>query len=151
MTTQSHRTLRLIAIFKLLKAAGLLLVACAAFGFVHTPYLDELADWVAQLPIQNGHGYLVRAMDALLELGPRKLLAIGAATCLYASLFAIEGWGLWRGKRWAEYLTVIATASLIPLELWEIFHHFTWLKVTVLAINIGIVVYLLVLLREKNK
>ena len=64
-------------------------------------------------------------------------------------MFLVEGWGLWREKRWAEYLTVIVTASLIPLEIWEIFHHFTWLKVFALALNAAIVWYLIHLLREK--
>jgi uncharacterized membrane protein (DUF2068 family) len=65
-------------------------------------------------------------------------------------LFAIEGWGLWREKRWAEYLTVIVTASLIPLEIWEIIRHLTWLKVAALALNIAIVLYLLHLLRRRR-
>jgi len=55
---------------------------------------------------------------------------------------------LWNGKRWAEYLTVVATASLIPFELWEIARHFTWLKVGALGVNVAIVCYLIYLLRR---
>ena len=63
-------------------------------------------------------------------------------------MFVVEGWGLWREKRWAEYLTVIVTASLIPLEIWEIVRHFTWLKVFALVVNVAIVWYLIYLLRR---
>jgi len=88
-------------------------------------------------------------VDKLLGLGPRKFLAIGIVSCVYASVFVVEGWGLWRERRWAEYLTVMVTASLIPFELWEIYDHFAWLKVAALALNVAILWYLIHVLREK--
>lgn len=148
--TQNHKTLRLIAIFKLVKAVALLLLAITAFGLVRQADLDIFAGWIAHLPIQNGHGFVVRALDSLLELGPRRFVAIGIAACVYATLFTVEGWGLWRGKRWAEYLTVIATASLIPLEAWEIHVGFTWTKVGALVVNVAIVIYLIYVLRDRK-
>lgn len=152
VTQPNGRTaLRLIAVFKLCKAFGLLLVAVAAFGLVRQATLDSIAAWIASLPIQHGHRFLVDAMDYLLQLGPRKFIAIGAAACVYAGLFTVEGFGLWRGKRWAEYLTVIATASLIPLELWEIYHRFNWLKLAAFAVNVAIVWYLIALLRRQRE
>ena len=149
-TTSTHKALRVIAVFKLLKALCLVVVAVAAFGLVQSERLDAFADWVVHLPIQHGHRVILGLLDSLLQLGPRKFAAIGAAACVYSTLFMIEGWGLWGGKRWAEYLTVIATTSLIPFELWEIAHHFTWVKVAALTVNILIVLYLLHLLREKR-
>ena len=46
-------------------------------------------------------------------------------------------------KRWGEYLTVVVTAMFIPLEMWELARHFTWLKVVISAGNIAIVIYLI--------
>jgi uncharacterized membrane protein (DUF2068 family) len=92
----------------------------------------------------------IRLLDALAQLSPRKFVAIGVAACVYASLFLVEGWGLWRSKRWAEYLTVIATTSLIPFELWEIYHHISWLKIVALIVNVAIVLYLIYLLRREK-
>jgi len=149
-TTSTHKALRVIAVFKLLKALCLVVVAVAAFGLVQSERLDAFADWVVHLPIQHGHRVILGLLDSLLQLGPRNFAAIGVAACVYSSLFVVEGWGLWRGKRWAEYLTVIATTSLIPFELWEIAHHFTWVKVAALAVNLAIVGYLIYLLREKR-
>lgn len=149
MAAHTHRALKFIAAFKLIKALGLIIVAIAAFDLVQSHQVEELAGWIIRLPVHQGHPYAVALVDKLLDLGPRKFIAIGAVACVYATVFAIEGWGLWREKRWAEYLTVIVTASLIPLEVWEIFHHFTWLKVLALALNVVIVGYLVHLLREK--
>ena len=143
--------LRAIAVFKLLKALCLLVVAAAAFDLVRSERLDAFADWVAHMPIQHGHRVVMRLVDAMLQLGPRKFAAIGAVACVFASLFLVEGWGLWRGKRWAEYLTVIATTSLIPFELWEIVHQFSLLKVCALMVNVAIVWYLIRLLQREKK
>jgi uncharacterized membrane protein (DUF2068 family) len=149
MAAHTHRALKFIAAFKLVKALGLIIVAFAAFNLVQSRHVMTLADWVAQLPFHQGHRFAVAMVDKLLGVGPRKFLAIGIVSCVYASVFVVEGWGLWREKRWAEYLTVIVTASLIPFELWEIFRHFTWLKIAALALNIAIVWYLVRVLREK--
>ena len=149
MAAHTHRALRFIAAFKLIKALSLVIVAIAAFGLVQWRHVQALADWIMQLPVHQGHPYAVALVEKLLGLGPRKFIAIGTVACIYASVFLIEGWGLWREKRWAEYLTVIVTASLIPVEVWEIFHHFSWLKILALALNVAIVWYLIHVLREK--
>ncbi len=60
----------------------------------------------------------------------------------YAAVFAVEGVGLWMQKRWAEWLTTIITASLIPLELWELIHKPSIGAALVLVANILIVGYL---------
>ncbi len=148
MAHEGERALRVIAAYKLLKAIGLVIVASAAFGFVGHDHLEEFSDWLINLPLRHGHGFLVRLIDRLFAFGPRKFEAIGIAACIYASVFLVEGWGLWREKRWAEYLTVIVTASLIPIEVWEIYEHVTWVKVAAFAANIAIVAYLVYLLKR---
>jgi len=149
MPAHTHRALLVIAAYKLVKALGLVIVAIAAFNLIKSERVAALADWVMQLPVHQGHPHVIALVDELLGLGPRKYLAIGIVSCVYASVFVVEGWGLWREKRWAEYLTVVVTSSLIPLELWEIFHHFTWLKILALVLNVAIVWYLVHVLREK--
>ena len=61
----------------------------------------------------------------------------------YAVLEAIEAVGLWLQKRWGEYLTLIATAALLPLEIYELVRGVSAFKVIALVVNIAIVVYLL--------
>ena len=150
MAHPGERALRVIAAYKLLKAIGLVVVAGAAFGFVGQTHLEEFSDWLINLPVRHGHGFLVRLIDRLFAFGPRKFEAIGIAACIYASVFLVEGWGLWREKRWAEYLTVVVTASLIPVEVFEIYEHVTWVKVAAFAANIAILVYLVYLLKRNR-
>ncbi len=63
-------------------------------------------------------------------------------TLAYAAVFAVEGIGLWMEKRWAEWLTTIITASLIPLEAWEIVLRPTIGKALILLANVAVVGYL---------
>jgi uncharacterized membrane protein (DUF2068 family) len=72
-------------------------------------------------------------------------------TLAYAAVFAIEGVGLWMQKRWAEWLTTIITASLIPLEVWELFFRPNIGKAAVLVANAAIVAYLVWHVRSKGK
>jgi uncharacterized membrane protein (DUF2068 family) len=51
--------------------------------------------------------------------------------------------GLWFNKRWAEYLTLVATTALIPFEIYEISLKLSVFKVLALEINVIIVIYLL--------
>jgi uncharacterized membrane protein (DUF2068 family) len=146
-----HAALRAIAAFKLIKALGLLVVAAVSFDLVRSAQLDAFAEWIEHLPIHHGHNLLIRLLDTLMQAGPRKFILIGFAACVYAALFFVEGWGLWRGKRWAEYLTVIATMSLVPFELYEIAHHVTFVKIAALFVNVAILLYLIHLLRFEKK
>jgi uncharacterized membrane protein (DUF2068 family) len=144
----NERTLRVIAVYKFIKSAGLVILACVVFGFLHTEFLDAVASWVEHLPIQNGRNVLGHFFDTLVGMTPRHFVAVGCFALAYATLFGIEGFGLWTGKRWAEYLTTIATASLIPFELWELVRHATLAKAIVLVVNIAIVIYLWYLLKR---
>jgi uncharacterized membrane protein (DUF2068 family) len=78
----------------------------------------------------------------------RKLKALSVGTFLYSALFLTEGVGLALRKRWAEYLTIVSTASLLPLEIYEIVRQVSALKIIVLLANIAIVIYLIMEVRR---
>jgi uncharacterized membrane protein (DUF2068 family) len=59
-----------------------------------------------------------------------------------------EGVGLALRKTWAEYLTIISTASLLPLEVYEIAKRADAARIVVLLANIAIVVYLVMEVRR---
>ena len=65
----------------------------------------------------------------------------GAAALAYGGLELVEGGGLFLRKRWAEWLTVVTTTLLIPLELYELVRKPSALKGAGLIVNILIVLY----------
>jgi uncharacterized membrane protein (DUF2068 family) len=87
-------------------------------------------------------GFVGRA-EELLGAKQGTLHTAGIVLAGYAILEGVEAVGLWLGKRWAEYLTFIATALLLPLEIYELSQTVTPFKVIALLINIAVVVYLL--------
>jgi uncharacterized membrane protein (DUF2068 family) len=71
------------------------------------------------------------------------VVLIGAGALVYAGILALQAWGLHRRRMWAEWLTVIVTSSLIPIEIYELIRHATLAKAIALGVNIAIVMYLL--------
>jgi uncharacterized membrane protein (DUF2068 family) len=66
----------------------------------------------------------------------------GIAALLYGVLEMVEGVGLWLDQLWAEYLTVIATSLLVPLEVYELVRHPSVVKAAGIVVNLAIVAYL---------
>jgi uncharacterized membrane protein (DUF2068 family) len=147
----SHsKLLRLIALFKLLKAALLIVVGVGALKLLHKDVAGAVEHCVEVLRLDPNNHYIDAALEKASDLTPDKIKQLGLGSMIYAGLFLTEGIGLWFEKRWAEWLTVIITSSLIPIELYEIHHHPTLVKIAVLLINIAIVAYLLYRIREKR-
>jgi uncharacterized membrane protein (DUF2068 family) len=145
---QRDRILTMIAAFKFVKALTLIALGVSALKLVGSDLLDQSNTVFDAL----GHSIDVFPVLKLLRdigaLAPNSLKLAGAGAFLYAALFLTEGVGLWRQKRWAEYLTVIATASFIPFEVYELILKRTWPRVGALLINILVVLYLLYRLRN---
>ncbi len=149
MKSSNNRLLRLIALFKLLKAILLIAVGVGAFKLVHTDITSFLADWVTRLGLDPGSRHVGRAILKAATLTPNKIRDVGVGSFIYAALFLTEGIGLWLVKRWAEWFSVIITSSLVPVEIYEIYRHPTAFKVLALLINIAVVGYLLYRIRSE--
>jgi uncharacterized membrane protein (DUF2068 family) len=144
------RLVRLIALFKLLKAILLIAVAASALKLLHKDVASVLEHWVATLGLDPGKQYVGKALQKAANLTPNKIKGLGIVSFIYAGLFLTEGIGLWLLKRWAEWFTVIMTGSLVPVELYEIYLHPSPTKVLVLIINIAVVGYLLYGIRNEH-
>jgi uncharacterized membrane protein (DUF2068 family) len=79
----------------------------------------------------------------LFIISPSHLYDIGFLLVAYATLEAVEMVGLWFAKRWAEYLTFVATTLFVPLEVYELLSSFGWLKLVTFIVNMAVVIYLL--------
>lgn len=86
---------------------------------------------------------LLHQVDRLFSLQSSRLHLFAVVAIAYAGIEGVEAVGLWYQKRWAEYLTLIVTASLLPVEVYELVHHLTPFKVLAIVVNVAVVVYLL--------
>jgi uncharacterized membrane protein (DUF2068 family) len=142
------RLIRLIALFKFLKAALLIALGVGAFRLLHKDIAALAEHWIEALRLDPGDRFLDAALAKASNLNPEQIRKIGLGSFLYAGLFLAEGTGLWLRKRWGEWLTIIITSSLVPVEIYEIHRHVSLTKLVVLAINLAIVVYLILRIRN---
>jgi len=150
MKSRDTRLLRLIAFFKLLNAALLIAVGVSAFELVHSDITGVLTDWVIRLGLDPGGRHVGRFLLQAAMLTPSKIRDLAVGSMVYAGLFVTEGIGLWFLKRWAEWLTIVITGSLIPVEIYEIYRHPTPARILLLILNIAVVAYLVYRIRAKN-
>jgi uncharacterized membrane protein (DUF2068 family) len=143
MKSSDDRLIRLIALFKLVKAGLLIALGLGAFHLLHRDMARVIEGWIEALRLDPGNRFLDAVLARASNVNPDQIKRIGVGSFIYAGLFLTEGVGLWLRKRWAEWFTVIITSSLIPVEIYEIYKHPSGVKVGVLTINIAIVAYLI--------
>jgi len=148
---RSRRILRLIAAERIVR--GVLLLAAGVYLLFH---------------VNSDFGRVAERVLRAIDLDPRRPLFhrviaylhhLHASEVRIAALFAlgygvlelVEGTGLWLDQLWAEYLTVIATSLLVPLELYELVRRPSALKAGGLVVNLAIVAYLVHVLRRRRR
>jgi uncharacterized membrane protein (DUF2068 family) len=141
-TKKQGRGLLLIAAFKILKGLLLMAVGFGALHFLHRDLAVAIARWVDLLRIDPHSHYLHWILGKVANVDEKKMRELSVGTFFYSALFLCEGTGLALRKRWAEYLTIISTASLMPIEILEIHKSPSAAKVVLLLLNLAVVVYL---------
>lgn len=151
MSSSNSRVIRLVAAFKLMKAATLIVTGIGILKLLHRNVGMELEHWIAALGFDPGSRLVSQAIEKASRLSPEKIRGLGLVSFIYAALFLTEGIGLWMLKRWGEWFTIIVTGSLLPIEGYEIWRHPTATKIVVLAINVAVVVYLVYRIRSERR
>jgi uncharacterized membrane protein (DUF2068 family) len=143
--------LRTIAVYKIVKVVLLLGAAYGELRLHDASLSAKLVTWVQARPAGLEHEVVTQLLVWFSGLSESKIHALRFVTLTYAAVFAVEGVGLWMQKRWAEWLTTIITASLIPLEVWELLHRPNLGKAAVVIANTAIVAYLFWHVRAKGR
>jgi uncharacterized membrane protein (DUF2068 family) len=154
VNTSSRRGTLGFTVIGALKVASSILLAVVGFGIFRLLGRDlgeTLEGFISRLHLDPESKYIHTAISWASGIDRKHLKAIGFGTFFYAALYLVEGVGLLLQRRWAGYLTVVATSSLIPFEVYEIVKWITAAKVAVLVLNVGIVVYLIWKLRQEHQ
>jgi uncharacterized membrane protein (DUF2068 family) len=144
--------LRAIITYKWVKGVVQLLLATALTVAILLGLDDELAQWAHEFRNHSTRAYAVvlgRALERATT--PRGLHITLLALYVDGVVTCIEGWALQRGHRWGPWLVVAVSGSLLPFELYELFHHFRWIRLVVLLVNAAIVAFLIVHAREQSR
>jgi uncharacterized membrane protein (DUF2068 family) len=141
--------LRTIAVFKLVKAILLIGVGLGSLNLLNPTTADTADRWASALAWRFGPRAAFVVHERLSNLQASHLRVAGVVAFLFAALFAVDAGGLWMTKRWAEYLTIIATLSLVPFEVYELIRQASWQRGATLGINLLVVGYLVWKVRQR--
>lgn len=134
--------LRVLSVYKFVQTALLVGLGLATIRLVKPEVAAQFEAWVQDLPVGTVQRLSERFLDWVSGPQQNGALFLGLGIFAYSLLFLAEAIGLWLQKRWAEWLTVIATALLIPPEIYECFMHPGATVFVLLAVN-ALVVWLL--------
>jgi uncharacterized membrane protein (DUF2068 family) len=148
---QRNRWLILIAAYKLVQALLFAAIGVGALRMLHQDVGDVLAQLADHLRFNPESRFVNFILDKASLLDDPLLRRIGAAAFSYAGLGMLEGIGLYLEKIWAEYLTLIITASFLPWEIFEVIRKLTYFRVSLLVVNALVLLYLLVLVTRRGR
>jgi uncharacterized membrane protein (DUF2068 family) len=143
--------LRIIAIDRAVHCVVLAVLAVAVFLFARNEVrvrdlfyrvVNAVQGTTGSPAHASGHGFL-HTLEHVFVLKSSTLYAVAAAAAAYAVLEGVEAVGLWYQKRWAEYLTFVATLVFVPYEVYELTRALSWFKIVAFLVNVAIALYLL--------
>ncbi|MDT9591856.1 DUF2127 domain-containing protein [Nocardioides zeae] len=142
--------LRLLALDRFVR--GGLLLALAGVLVYFDPRRDAVRDYfetdlpsfrslVDELGIDPERG-VARLVLELFEVSHERLVWITVGVAAYGLLLLVEGVGLWRMRRWGEYVAAVATAFFVPFEVAGLLDHVSLLLLATFVVNLFLVAYL---------
>ncbi len=148
----SHtKGLRTIAIFEAAKGAIVLVIGFGLLSFLGRDAEDFAEHLVNRLHLNPAHHYPQIFIQAMGDITDTGLLLLAGLAALYSAVRFVEAYGLWYQRRWAEWLAALSGAVYVPIEIYEIAHRTSWLKIGALVVNLFIVAYMVWLLTENRR
>jgi uncharacterized membrane protein (DUF2068 family) len=141
---------RAVAAYKVVKAFVMLVIGSLVMGLVHQNVAETVAHWMRRLNLDPSHLIVRRVLSHLAHVNDAKLRWTGITAFGYMVLYLVEGAGLWKDRRWAEWLTVVAGLLLVPFEVYELIRHPRGTLALVLIGNLLIVAFMYHRVRQKT-
>jgi uncharacterized membrane protein (DUF2068 family) len=137
-----------VAIFEASKGILALLAGTGLLSISHGGSQAAILRLIQNLDMDPGQEYprmfLAAATDS-------NVLLLASGGLAYASVRFTEAYGLWFGRRWAEWFAALSGAIYIPFELYELVRNPGWVALSVLGINLLIVGYMSLILYRSKK
>jgi uncharacterized membrane protein (DUF2068 family) len=141
---------RAVAIVEGVKAALVLLAGFGLLALVHRDVQEVAERLVQHSHLNPASKYPKIFLDAADKVTDARLWLFAAMAALYALVRAIEAYGLWYERRWAEWFALASSAIYLPVEIYEMWHRFGWIKFSVFLTNIIVVLYMAYALKHSR-
>jgi len=142
--------LRAVAVFEAFKGTLALLAAGGLFYLIPHDFRHLAVELVGRLHLNPGKSYPNVFVRILEDTSNTQLWLIACLVVVYAAVRFVEAYGLWRSRGWAEWLAAASGAIYVPVEIYELSHGNSWIKLTALVLNLGIVALMVYALRVRK-
>lgn len=133
------REIRVVALFEAAKGGLVLLAGFGALALVHHDVQHFAERLVRHMHLDPARHYPHIFLDAAARVTDARLWLLAAFAATYALVRLVEAYGLWQGRRWAEWLAAVSGGIYIPYEIYHLLHRVTWISVGALVVNVFIV------------
>ena len=137
-----------MAVFEALKGTLALLAAGGLFYLIPHDLRHIAVELVGRLHLNAGKSYPNVFNRIIEDTSNAQLWMIGALVLVYAAVRFAEAYGLWRERRWAEWLAALSGGIYVPVEIYELTRGVSGIKLVALALNLCVVAYMCYLLRR---
>lgn len=149
-TNGNKKLMRLVALFEAGKGLLVLLAGCGLLAVLHRDVQHIAEDLVRVMHLNPASHYPRIFIDAASHTTHGRLLILAWLAFAYAMVRLVEGYGLWMERRWAEWFAAVSGGIYVPLEMFELWSHPSWLKACTLGANLAVVAYMAWSLRHKG-
>ena len=142
---------RTIATFEFAKGMVVVLAGLGLFRMRHRDIWGVTESFLEFLHV-NPHRHFVGVfVDLIYRMSDVRLWKIAVVACVYSILRFVEAYGLWYLRPWAEWLAIASGSIYIPFELADLLRKPDWIRFLIIAVNLAIVLYMVMLRLEAAK
>ncbi len=134
-----RRSIRAVALFEAAKGALALLAGFGALSLIHRDAQRLAEHLLAHLHLNAAKKYPNIFLEAVRHLTDARLWVLATLAAAYALVRFCEAYGLWKERRWAQWLAAGSGAIYVPFELYELSKNLNWISIAALLVNILIV------------
>jgi len=142
--------IRTVAVIEAAKGLVVLLTGFGLFALLHRD-VQQLAEALVRHAHLNPASHTPRVfLEFAGKLDDAHLMQLAAAALAYSAVRMIEAYGLWYQRTWGEGFAAAGGAVYLPFEFRELFHQPSLLSACLLAVNLGVVGFMIYSLRRRR-
>ncbi len=143
-------TIRIVAVFELAKGALILLGGLGALSLIHHDVERIAGQLIDYLQLNPARHYPRIFLEAAAHVTDMRLRLLATMALVYATARCVEAYGLWHGRRWAEWVAAISAGIYLPFELGDWIRHDAAMALVALALNLLVCAVMIQALRQRR-
>jgi uncharacterized membrane protein (DUF2068 family) len=142
---------RTVATLEFTKGMIVVLAGLGVFSMRHKDIWGVAESFLEFLHANPHHHFAGIFIDLVYRISDVRLWKIVVVATVYVILRFVEAYGLWYLRPWAEWLAIASGSIYIPFEVADMLRRPDGIRLLIIAVNVGIVLYMLMLRLEAAK